>query len=377
MRKLYFVLPALLALSVVGCHGSSKGDDHEPSLTQIPEEKAHLNLSLHREGPATDARILRLQVAQVEVQTKGGRWIPLAASARRVEMSLLPGASAPIVEGAELPSGDYRALRLKLGPDSTVVLANQEERTLQAPDTLQGDLVWTAQKREHLGMALLLDAHQALGRDGSLAILAPAEVTLRDLRTARTLRGVLKEAGSGKVLAGRQVTVQAPSRNGGPGQEKPMTILRTGTTDKDGAFQLDLLPSGVGYRVVAPPSATHDLALGPSFDPGKEDLLPQTVEAAPLPKGDLRTLEVPARPEWDGTRKSHMLLVERRADAAPGNYVIVETLRRERNEALALGPLAKGEYRVRLLQWGPGPVKIGKPEVLQAVKTVEVAATPK
>jgi len=72
-----------------------------------------------------------------------------------------------------------------------------------------------------------------------------------------------------------------------------------------------------------------------------------------------------------------MLLVERRAEAAPGNYVIVETLRRERNEALALGPLAKGEYRVRLLQWGPGPVKIGKPEVLQAVKTVEVAATPK
>lgn len=375
MRKSYFVLPALLALSVVGCHDGSKGDDREPNILQAREEKAHLNLAIHREGAGTDARILRLQVADVEVQTKGGRWIPLAAGSSRVQMVLKADAPARVVDSAELPSGDYKAVRLKLDKGSVLVNPTKKETELQTPDVLQGDLDWSASKREQVGLAILLDPHQALGRDGSLAILSPSALVLRDLRTSRTLKGVLKEAGTGKPLAGRRVTVQAPPRSGGPGQGDPMTILRTAITRKDGSYELDLLPSGLGYRVVVPPTATHDMVLGASFDPGTGDLVPQNLEAAPVRKEDARTLDVPARGDWDDTLKSHVLVIERRADEATGKYVIVETLRRERNETMPVGPVPQGEYRVRLMQWGPGPVRMGRPDGLQMMKIPEPAAT--
>ncbi len=367
-RSLVLLLP-LLALPGLGCKGHDNAHSVQmPNLSQPAPEQGTLSLALRAEGSRPSAGAMRLRVTGVDVRTPAGTWVPVSEAARLHQVDLTGAEATPCLAAAPLPTGDYRAVRLRLGPAHRLVRPGAEEE-LMAPETLVVEGAWRVEMRETSQLELVVDPRRALQRGRTRVSLAAEGLALQDVTRYRVVQGTLRDAGNGLPIADARVTLQAPARDrdhreGGP---TDCRIVRAAVTGPDGAFRLDAVPPGLRYRVVVPPTARHDLVLGAVFDLGSSPVPPVDLQAE-APASPAQFLDLPSPEAWNLESLSHEWVVERRVGGkAPGfpGHVLVEVVPLLEARPLHLGPYPQGTYRVRFVQgaaFGPQQdIRVGAP----------------
>jgi hypothetical protein len=204
-----------------------------------------------------DYQALHLDVRRVEIHRDGGGdggWIVLGTPNVQVDLlTLTGGVSATLVDGATIPAGKYTQLRLVLGPQNTVTLADGTVHDLTVPSGQRSGVKLTVnfvvEPNTTRDVLVDLDAHRSVFVHETGAsekyILRP---TVRgvDVLATGAIAGKLTDRASGAGLPGVLVTAQT-SVAGEP------TIVRAAVTGADGSYVLDLLDAGGTYHVVSQP----------------------------------------------------------------------------------------------------------------------------
>jgi hypothetical protein len=203
----------------------------------------------------TDLAEVNLDVQRVEVNGPDG-WRTLSTPNRIVDLLALTHGVADTLADVTLPAGHYGQLRLVLGPQSTVRLADRTVHDLKVPSGQQSgvklvgsfDVAANTTKDVYVDF----DAHRSIFVHEAGAseqfILRPTVRAYDKLETG-AITGRLVDGANQAPLAGADVMAEIVDANGVP------AVVRTVQTDSDGRYVLDLLPVGGSYYVVAQPLA--------------------------------------------------------------------------------------------------------------------------
>jgi hypothetical protein len=236
-------LAGLLLAFLAACAGSPKA----------PAEAGAMNVHLV-DGPLSGYQELNVHILSVEILGSGG-WITLGTPDRTINLlRLVGGVEESLVNGATLPTGHYGQMRLVLGAGNTVKLADGTVQPLTVPSGLQ------------TGIKLVVSFDVAPGTtkdvwidfDAAHSILvvqagASGQYHLRptvwafDKLVTGSIHGTLTDAAGATPLAGATVYAETLDPTGSP------VLARSTVTDANGAYTLDLLPTGATYYVVSQP----------------------------------------------------------------------------------------------------------------------------
>ncbi|MGC4000806.1 MAG: DUF4382 domain-containing protein [Anaeromyxobacter sp.] len=212
-------------------------------------------LSVHLvDAPTSEYQQVNVDVRAVEIATADG-WVTLSEPHRVIDLlSLTGGVVATLADGVTLPAGHYGQLRLVLGPDNSVVLADGTPEPLKVPSGQQSGIKLTVDVDVAPGTTadifIDFDAHRSVfvheaGKSGKY-ILRPV-IRAVDRTVTGTIHGQLVDGAGGAPLPGVTVMAQVHDAGGAP------AVLRATSTDGEGRYALDLVPLGVAVNVVAQP----------------------------------------------------------------------------------------------------------------------------
>jgi hypothetical protein len=206
------------------------------------------------DAPSPGYQEVNVDVRTVEIATADG-WVVLGTPDRVINLlALTGGVSATLVDGATLPAGHYGQLRLILGPDNSVKLADGSVHDLKVPSGQQSGLKLTVHFEVQPGTTadvyIDFDAHRsvfvhAAGNSGKY-ILRPTVRAFWQLETGSIAGPLVTAAEPPVALPFTTVTAQTVA-GGVP------AVVRSTTTDELGRYVLDLLPLGQPLHVVAQP----------------------------------------------------------------------------------------------------------------------------
>ena len=269
-RNTLLALAALAAGGLaVGCGGSTNSGSGMMSvhLVDAPGDYLHVDLD----------------VQTVEIHSNATGWVTLGHPAKVIDLlSLTGGVDETLADGASLPAGHYEQMRLVLGSDNTVTLADGTVEPLKVPSGSQSGVKLPVSFDVAAGTTkdvfIDFDAHRSVfiheaGKSG-MYILRPV-VRAYDRVVTGTISGHLFDSATKAPLAGATVTAQDLDSTGAP------EVARTVTTGPDGSYALDLLPIGTSYYVVAQP------VVGPVSYQAKASAPVALAASAPLSAVDL------------------------------------------------------------------------------------------
>lgn len=241
---------ALLAFGI-GCGCGGWG-----GAPQIPEQGS-MNLYMV-DSVLDEYKEINLSIQKVEIAaaTRSGaeHWVTLSNPNKTLNvLRLTAGVSESLAAGVPLKTGTYSKLRLVLGMDSTVRLADGSTRDLVISSALTNGVVVDADI-EVKGDATS-DVYVDFDAAHSIQVATMAGVkkymlrpVLRavDQRLTGGISGRLTSS-AGTGLAGAVVFAERLDASGQP------VIVRSSVTDSNGSYNLDLLPLGQSYHVVCMP----------------------------------------------------------------------------------------------------------------------------
>jgi Domain of unknown function (DUF4382)/Carboxypeptidase regulatory-like domain len=239
-------LPGQLAVAAIAALAAACGSSSGGTGT----------MSVHLvDGPTPEYSAIQIDVRTVQIHSDADGWITLGSPNKVVNLLALTGGVAEtLVDGTSLPAGHYDQMRLVLGPNNTVVLADDSPHSLKVPSGMQSGLKlnvsFDVAPNTTKDVFIDFDAHRsvflhAAGNSGQY-LLRPVVFAFDKVVTGAILGTLTDAAAVPNPLPGVAVTAQVVS-NGSP------AIVRTVTTDAQGHYVLDLLPIGGTYHVVSQP----------------------------------------------------------------------------------------------------------------------------
>lgn len=206
------------------------------------------------DGPVDGLLEVNVHILRVEIQGPNG-WQVLNSPDKVVNLlSLTGGIVETLVAGQTLPVGNYTMLRLILGANSTVKLADGTVKALEVPSGLQTGIKMPGSFDVAAGTTkdLWIDfdaAHsiQFHTTGNGKAMLRPV-VRVYDKVVTGSITGILKDGADQSALPDALVTAQVQDASGA-------RVVRATRTKADGTYALDLLPVGASYTIVSQPVA--------------------------------------------------------------------------------------------------------------------------
>lgn len=267
MRKRVFEmsLAVLLPLLGLGCadgsgsiaaSGGTAMDpapaDPQPPMA-APGSMAALTVKLV-DGPLDGLKAMNVEVQKVELIDAQGSATELAQPNRVIDLLKLQGGISDTLAAVQIEAGSYRGLRLLLGANNSVQLADDSVHPLTTPSAQQ------------TGLKVAIDLSVDPGGDHTLVVDFDVAASLQlhtaghnnkymlrpvlravNAQTSGAVSGHLSDAASGKPLGGAAVFAETRDADGQP------HIVRRVLSSADGAYRLDLLPLGASYMVVSQP----------------------------------------------------------------------------------------------------------------------------
>lgn len=246
---------ALLAFGI-GCGCGGWG-----GAPQIPEQGS-MNLYMV-DSVLDEYKEINLSIQKVEIAaaTSSGNehWVTLSNPKKTLNvLRLTAGVSESLAAGVPLKTGTYSKLRLVLGMDSTVRLADGSTRDLVISSALTNGVVVDADIE--VKGDVISDVYVDFDAAHSIQVVTMAGVKKFMLRPVlravdQRLTGGISgrfTSSSGTGLAGAVVFAERLDANGQP------VIVRSSVTDSNGSYNLDLLPLGQSYYVVCMPRGSSE-----------------------------------------------------------------------------------------------------------------------
>jgi hypothetical protein len=251
MKANYRILALMCLVAtafLVGCGGSGGSS----ASSNPPAGDGAMTVHLV-DAPTVDYQAINVDIARVDIGGDSG-WLTLAMPNQVYDLlQLTDGLSETLANGATLPVGHFSQLRLILGPDNTVTLADGSTPSLTVPSGMQTGIkmnidIYVA-ANEAADVWIDFDASRSIQLHQAGAsqkyILRPVIRAFAQGQTG-TITGTLTD-GAGAPLAGVTVYAETVDGSGHP------SIARGTFTDMTGAYTLDLLPLGSSYYVVSAP----------------------------------------------------------------------------------------------------------------------------
>lgn len=242
---------ALLALGIIGCGcGGWAGAPQAPEQGTINVYMVDSVLDEYKE--------INLSIQKVEIaeSTSSGneRWVTLSTPNKTVNvLRLTAGVNESLAAGVPLKTGTYSKLRLVLGMDSTVRLADGSTRDLVISSALTNGVVVDADiaVSGNATSDVYVDfdaAHsiQVVTMAGGKKFMLRPVLRAVDQRLTGAISGRLTSS-AGTGIAGSVVFAEYIDASGQP------VIVRSTVSDSNGSYNLDLLPLGLSYHVVCMP----------------------------------------------------------------------------------------------------------------------------
>jgi hypothetical protein len=247
-RTTFLTLAGLGLAILMACSGSSSGSG---SSGNVPSGSMNVHLV---DGPISDYQEINVNIQSVEINSNGS-WVTLGTPNKTLDLlKLVGGVDETLVSGATLPAGHYDQMRLVLGSGNTLKLADGTVVPLKVPSGMQSGIklivnfdvapgttkdVWIDFDAAHS-----IQVVQA-GMSGQY-LLRPTCWAFDKLVTG-SIHGTLTDSATSTGLAGALVYAETLDGSGNA------RIARSTVTDANGAYTLDLLPTGATYFVVSQP----------------------------------------------------------------------------------------------------------------------------
>ncbi len=251
-RATFLTLAGLGLAILMACSGSSSGG----GSGTVPSGSMNVHLV---DGPISDYQEINVNIQSVQINSNG-TWITLGTPNKTLNLlTLVGGVSETLASGATLPAGHYDQMRLVLGSDNTVKLADGSVQPLKVPSGMQSGIklivnfdvapgttkdVWIDFDAAHSVQVV-----QA-GMSGQY-LLRPTIWAFDKLATG-SIQGTLTDSATSAGLPGALVYAEVLDGSGNA------RIARSTVTDANGAYTLDLLPTGATYFVVSQPLTGTD-----------------------------------------------------------------------------------------------------------------------
>jgi hypothetical protein len=221
------------------------------------------------DGPGVEYSHINVQVLRVEIAREDGGFLVLGRPNRVIDLlALRGGVSAELAKGATIPAGGYSQMRLVLGANNTVTLADGTVEPLKVPSGMQSGIKMPVSFDVAAGttrdVVIDFDAHKSIFlhvTGNSKYILRPV-VRAFDVLATGSVHGRVTDVATGVGLPGAVVTAQQFDVSG------RAEIVRSAMTGLDGSYTLDLLLAGGTYYVVTQPvvgTAAYDARASAGF----------------------------------------------------------------------------------------------------------------
>jgi hypothetical protein len=247
------MIRTVLVMMVVGSAVDTPGCDVLESCNPRPGNATSLNVSL-TDGPTDGFRRVDIDVQAVEIHMSTQGWLQAAKPDRVVNLlALTGGMTETLAAGQSIGAGQYEEMRLILGTRNSVTLADGTVAPLDVPSAFNSGvkmpLSFTVAagttKDVFIDFDALSSVHLKKTGGAGKYVLRPV-VRAFDKIVTGSVSGTLLDK-NGAPIAGAIVTAQTESSAGDP------SVQRLAISDKDGKYQLDLLPVNLSYFIVSQP----------------------------------------------------------------------------------------------------------------------------
>lgn len=303
------------------------------------------------DGPLDGLKAMNVEVQKVELIDAQGSATVLASPNRVIDLLKLQGGLSDTLAAVQIEAGSYQGLRLLLGANNSVQLADGSVHALTTPSAQQSGLKVAIDLTVDAGgdhtlvvdfdVAASLQLHTA-GHSNKY-MLRPA-LRAVNAQTSGAISGHLSDAASGQPLGGAAVFAETRDANGQP------HIVRRVLSAADGSYRLDLLPLGASYLVVSQPVVD-----GVSYAAKVSDALALTAAAssatfdaqlsATMGSG---SLEVQVSPVATDQQSDTCMLL--RGDAGSAVIVATQAASVDSAESAQWTQLPPGAYKVQCLR---------------------------
>lgn len=248
----------------LGCDGGAAnsgnsnqgpGSPDPGSPTEVGQATGYM--AMHTTGQSSsDYKEVNVRVLSIDVQTDVGAWVTIASPNRMVNLLALDVEARALIDAqVALRVGHYTKLRLHLGDDCTLVLADGTWHALRVPVELSAGLLvdvdLTVKASGKLDLFLNFDLTsciQVVVQDGAPCYYLRPIIEVVDKALTGEISGTLRAKLSGQVQADVELWAEVFDELGRP------HIVATTRTDIEGHYKFDSLPLGKIYHVVCVPS---------------------------------------------------------------------------------------------------------------------------
>lgn len=321
-----------------------------PMPMGAPGSMAALTVKLV-DGPLDGLKAMNVEVQKVQLIDAQGSATELAAPNRVIDLLKLQGGISDTLAAVQIAAGSYQGLRLLLGANNSVQLADGSMHPLTTPSAQQDGLKVAIDLSVDTGgehtlvidfdVAASLQLHTAGHSDKYM--LRPA-LRAVNVQTSGAISGHLSDAASGQPLGGAAVFAETRDANGQP------HIVRRVLSSADGSYRLDLLPLGASYMVVSQPIVDGVPYAAKVSDalPLNADALSATFDAQLSATKEIGSLQVQVSPMATDQQGDTCMLL--RGD--PGRAVIVasQAASVDSAESAQWNQLPFGAYTVQCLR---------------------------
>lgn len=257
-------LPLLLA-ACIGCTnpapGSGAGQGLPPSVPAplapdagSQDGGAPAALAVHLvDGPLDRYKEVKVEVLKVAILDNQGTQKELGSPNKVIDLLKLRDGISETLAQTQIAPGQYAELRLFLGMNNSLRLADDSVHALKVPSGQQSGLklLLGLEVKADDSRDLVIDFDVAesihlVGAGKSNQFLLRPLLHVVDQQQSGTISGHLSS--SGLPLAGAAVYAETRDAQGQP------TIVRRVVSDSDGNYRLDLLPLAATYAVVTQPT---------------------------------------------------------------------------------------------------------------------------
>ncbi len=276
-------LPALLGAAILGCGSSGP---------------ATMNVHLV-DGPDSSYKAVTLEVKKLEIHGPNG-WQTLADFTTTPDhvmkvnnlLDLRYGLRLTLAANAPVVAGHYDQMRMLLGPNNSVTLADGSTSPLKVPSGMQSGvkfpLSFDIAEGTTRDVFIDIDAHRSIfvhqaGASGQY-LLRPVVRAIDKL--VGSISGTLNDQGVGGVLGPALGNVEVMAEVVDPVSHQPV-VVRSTVTDTNGPYTLDLLPLDLGYYVVAQPGGAMSVLNSTTVYEPAAAAAPAITEASPNATQDL------------------------------------------------------------------------------------------
>lgn len=329
------------------------------------------SLTVHLvDGPIDAFKEVAVEVQKVLVIDEKGMPQEIAAPGKVIDLLKLQGDLRETLADVKLAAGRYQGLRLVLGDQNSVRMADDSVQQMKTPSAQQSglklDLAFEIKAGEGSEIFLDFDLAESVrlvtaGPNKKILLHPMLHAVLK--QRSGSIEGRLTLAGAETPIAGAEVFAERLDAQGQP------TIVRRVRSDAEGRYVLDLLPLGASYVVVSQP------ALGNMFLAGSISNEIALLETAPTATfdaaltvaaavGSVRAVISPMAPEGQSDTCQLLTMLNDRPIIVASEGTVQDA-----DEQLQLDGIPTGSYAMQCLRRSTD--ESGSP-VVTAAKRIQV-----